>query len=185
MDLLREDFNSESTIEDLYQKLNNIFLHIFQYDDILNKASTFEFKNESYRKQAKRDIEKEIYQRDSYAQFFMRDDSSYKDVDDIIFENQSYKDIDLVSRKFKIIDYGNCYDYSDERYGLINTRQYRAPEVILSNFILNTLNYPDYKNWCEKTDIWSFGCLIFELYKGGLCFPTHESYHHLAIIQKR
>jgi hypothetical protein len=40
--------------------------------------------------------------------------------------------LNLSNRKFKIIDYGNCYDYSDERYGLINTRQYRAPEVILS-----------------------------------------------------
>lgn len=43
-----------------------------------------------------------------------------------------YSTLELSRRKFKIIDYGNCYDYSDERYGLINTRQYRAPEVILS-----------------------------------------------------
>jgi hypothetical protein len=43
-----------------------------------------------------------------------------------------FSTLELSRRKFKIIDYGNCYDYSDERYGLINTRQYRAPEVILS-----------------------------------------------------
>ena len=50
------------------------------------------------------------------------------------FLSNIYKfgNFDLSTRKFKIIDYGNCYDYSDERYGLINTRQYRAPEVILS-----------------------------------------------------
>lgn len=41
-------------------------------------------------------------------------------------------ELDLSRRRFKIIDYGNCYDYKEERYGLINTRQYRAPEVILS-----------------------------------------------------
>ena len=47
-------------------------------------------------------------------------------------KKNKYSTLNLTHRKFKIIDYGNCYDYSDERYGLINTRQYRAPEVILS-----------------------------------------------------
>lgn len=116
----------------------------------------------------------------SYFEFIKRqkDDNQIEEEENAFLTKKS-KNIELSKRKFKIIDYGNCYDYSDERYGLINTRQYRAPEVILSKRDL------DYKEWCEKTDIWSLGCLLFELYKGGLCFPTHESYHHLALIEKR
>lgn len=46
-------------------------------------------------------------------------------------------ELDLSRRKFKIIDYGNCYDYSDKRQGLIGTRQYRAPEVMLSKSLFS------------------------------------------------
>lgn len=70
----------------------------------------------------------------SYFEFIKRQKEETQNEDSIkTFLTNSSKKIDLSQRKFKIIDYGNCYDYSDERYGLINTRQYRAPEVILSN----------------------------------------------------
>ena len=138
MDCLVKDFDLKYDIKTLYSVLNNIFLTTFKFDDVLSKATSFLFENESYRKQAKRDIQKDICERNSYTQFLFREDSERAEIDDIIFENQSYEDIDLMCRKFKIIDYGNCYDYSDERYGLINTRQYRAPEVILSIYYLFT-----------------------------------------------
>ena len=138
MDCLVKDFDLKYDIKTLYSVLNNIFLTTFKFDDVLSKATSFLFENESYRKQAKRDIQKDICERNSCTQFLFREDSERAEIDDIIFENQSYEDIDLMCRKFKIIDYGNCYDYSDERYGLINTRQYRAPEVILSIYYLFT-----------------------------------------------
>lgn len=72
----------------------------------------------------------------SFLEFMKRqsENSSKKNTDCTYLSNdiKRTKTINLSQRKFKIIDYGNCYDYSDERYGLINTRQYRAPEVILS-----------------------------------------------------
>ena len=36
----------------------------------------------------------------------------------------------------KIIDYGNAIMKEDYNYSTINTRQFRAPEVILSKFVL-------------------------------------------------
>ena len=76
----------------------------------------------------------------------------------------------------KIVDFGNAV-YS---YGLCNsqiqTRHYRAPEVILG-FQFNT-----------KADIWSLGCIAFELITGELLFQPHpgvgysEDDDHLASI---
>ena len=71
----------------------------------------------------------------SFVEFLQRQsqEKTYTSVEKPFLSNEvKMSKINLSERKFKIIDYGNCYDYSDERYGLINTRQYRAPEVILS-----------------------------------------------------
>ena len=43
---------------------------------------------------------------------------------------------------------------------MINTRQYRAPEVILG------------MSWSMESDIWSLGCILMELYNGELLFQT-------------
>ena len=76
--------------------------------------------------------------------------------------------------KIKIIDFGGAvYDNDDSHTSLINTRQYRAPEVILSCC-----------EWNELTDIWSIACIAIELYSGYLYFETHDSFEHLALIKK-
>jgi len=75
--------------------------------------------------------------------------------------------------KIKLIDFGGAV-YDHEYHGkVINTRQYRAPEVIL-----------DCITWDHSNDIWSIGCIIVEIYSGELFFETHESYEHMAMIQK-
>ncbi|ODV87546.1 hypothetical protein CANARDRAFT_26934 [[Candida] arabinofermentans NRRL YB-2248] len=70
------------------------------------------------------------------------------------------EDDDLI--KVKIADLGNaCWIYrhfTDD----IQTRQYRAPEVILGS------------NWGCSSDIWSIGCLIFELLTGDYLFDPTE-----------
>lgn len=62
----------------------------------------------------------------------------------------------------KIADLGNAcwchHHFTDE----IQTRQYRAPEVLLGY------------HWGALADLWSFGCLIFELLTGDYLFDPRE-----------
>ena len=76
------------------------------------------------------------------------------------------------STRIKLIDFGGaCYDDS-KKSSVINTRQYRAPEVILE------------AGWSMPSDMWSLGCILAELYKGELLFATHENIEHLALIER-
>eukprot|EP00913_Durusdinium_trenchii_P002788 g2579.t1 len=76
-----------------------------------------------------------------------------------------------VSSDIKLIDFGNA-TYEDEHHSsIINTRQYRGPEVILS------------MGWNELSDVWSMGCILMELYTGELLFGTHENLEHLALME--
>jgi len=38
--------------------------------------------------------------------------------------------------------------------------------------------------WDKKSDVWSLGCIMIEMYTGDLFFETHETYEHLALIEK-
>merc|ERR1712032_1195235 len=74
--------------------------------------------------------------------------------------------------QIKLIDFGNA-TYEDEHHSsIINTRQYRGPEVLLET------------GWQERSDIWSLGCIFAELYTGELLFGTHEDLEHLALMEK-
>merc|ERR1711997_98800 len=53
-----------------------------------------------------------------------------------------------------------------------NTRQYRAPEVLLG------------VGWDHQSDVWSIGCILAELWTGNLLFQTHENIEHLALMEK-
>jgi len=78
-----------------------------------------------------------------------------------------------ISNEIRIIDFGGA-TYEDESHTeIINTRQYRAPEVILGSC-----------QWNEKSDIWSMACILIELYSGELFFPTHNNFEHLCLIEK-
>ncbi|EGV65911.1 serine/threonine protein kinase, CMGC [Yamadazyma tenuis] len=69
-------------------------------------------------------------------------------------------DDELIS--VKIADLGNAcwvnHHFTDE----IQTRQYRAPEVLLGY------------HWGSSADLWSFACLIFELLTGDYLFDPRE-----------
>ena len=78
-----------------------------------------------------------------------------------------------VSSKIKLIDMGGATWDHEHHSTIINTRQYRSPEVILNCM-----------RWNHKSDVWSIGCILYELYSGSFFFTTHEDYEHLAMIEK-
>lgn len=75
------------------------------------------------------------------------------------------------SNAIRLIDFGNA-TYEDEHHSsIINTRQYRSPEVTLA------------LGWDERSDVWSMGCILMELYTGDILFGTHENLEHLALME--
>eukprot|EP00929_Paragymnodinium_shiwhaense_P058243 TRINITY_DN2915_c2_g1_i1.p1 TRINITY_DN2915_c2_g1~~TRINITY_DN2915_c2_g1_i1.p1 ORF type:complete len:624 (+),score=146.87 TRINITY_DN2915_c2_g1_i1:110-1981(+) len=77
-----------------------------------------------------------------------------------------------VNCKIKLIDFGNATYELEHHSSIINTRQYRAPEVTLA------------MGWDELSDQWSTGCILMELYTGDLLFRTHDSLEHLKLMEK-
>jgi dual-specificity kinase/CDC-like kinase len=76
------------------------------------------------------------------------------------------------STRIKVIDFGGAtYDY-ERKSSVVNTRQYRSPEVILG------------VGWSLPSDLWSAGCILAELYSGELLFATHDNQEHLALMER-
>jgi len=76
------------------------------------------------------------------------------------------------SYEIRLIDFGGATFESDHHSSIINTRQYRGPEVILN------------LKWSYPSDVWSIGCILAELYCGELLFATHQDTEHLHLIRK-
>lgn len=76
------------------------------------------------------------------------------------------------STRIKVIDFGGAAFDSPTNFATINTRQYRAPEVVLG------------VGWSMPSDMWSIGCILAELYRGDLLFATHDNVEHLALMEK-
>ncbi|CAG9315243.1 unnamed protein product [Blepharisma stoltei] len=70
----------------------------------------------------------------------------------------------------KVIDFGSACFESERAYSYIQSRFYRAPEVILG------IPYG------MEIDIWSFGCILAELYTGNPIFPGESEAEQLQII---
>ena len=73
--------------------------------------------------------------------------------------------------KVKVIDFGGATYDNEKKSTVVNTRQYRAPEVIIG------------LGWSMPSDLWSAGCILVELYLGKLLFATHDNIEHLALIE--
>lgn len=74
----------------------------------------------------------------------------------------------------KVIDFGGATYDNEKKSSIINTRQYRAPEVILQHE----------DQWSTPSDMWSAACIIMELHQGELLFATHDNTEHLGLIQR-
>jgi len=70
----------------------------------------------------------------------------------------------------KIIDFGSACEKNNKVYTYIQSRFYRAPEVILE------------AGYSEKIDMWSLGCVLFELYKGIPIFQGSNEQDQLCRI---
>lgn len=87
-------------------------------------------------------------------------------------------DLAYASGRVKIVDFGNAC-WADKPFTEdIQTRQYRAPEVLLGC------------GYDTKADIWSFACVVFELATGDFLFDPHSSEYydrdedHLALMME-
>ena len=70
----------------------------------------------------------------------------------------------------KIVDLGSSCFYNQKIYTYIQSRYYRAPEVLIGG----KYSYP--------IDMWSFGCIIAELYLGLPIFPGNSEYDQMRRI---
>ncbi|KAJ4776885.1 Kinase family protein [Rhynchospora pubera] len=70
-------------------------------------------------------------------------------------DNRSLEGVDL---RCKIVDFGNAVHANEELMEEIQTREYRAPEVIIGS------------GYSFSADMWSFACLVFELATGDTLF---------------
>lgn len=60
----------------------------------------------------------------------------------------------------KVIDFGSATFDWEHHSTIVSTRHYRAPEVILE------------LGWSQPCDVWSIGCILFELYLGFTLFQV-------------
>lgn len=78
----------------------------------------------------------------------------------------------LKSTHIKLIDFGSATFDHEHHSTIVSTRHYRAPEVILE------------LGWSQPCDVWSVGCILFELYLGITLFQTHDNREHLAMMER-
>nr|XP_033322405.1 serine/threonine-protein kinase Doa isoform X3 [Megalopta genalis] len=96
-------------------------------------------------------------------------DSDY----DIIHQSKRRKIIRRVKRTdIRLIDFGSATFDQEHHSTIVSTRHYRAPEVILE------------LGWSQPCDVWSIGCILFELHLGITLFQTHDNREHLAMMER-
>ncbi|XP_060646495.1 serine-rich adhesin for platelets isoform X2 [Drosophila nasuta] len=76
------------------------------------------------------------------------------------------------STDVRLIDFGSATFDHEHHSTIVSTRHYRAPEVILE------------LGWSQPCDVWSIGCILFELYLGITLFQTHDNREHLAMMER-
>ncbi|ORC87205.1 protein kinase [Trypanosoma theileri] len=98
---------------------------------------------------------------------------------DVKPENILIADVDTpkhsIGNNWVVCDFGSASLWRMDRLDadLISTRPYRAPEVILGN------------PWFYAADMWSIGCILFELATGQRLFEVRDDLTHLYLMEKR
>ncbi|XP_064653146.1 dual specificity protein kinase CLK2-like isoform X2 [Lineus longissimus] len=81
-------------------------------------------------------------------------------------------DLRVRDTSIRLIDFGSATFDHEHHSTIVSTRHYRAPEVILE------------LGWSQPCDVWSVGCIMFELYTGYTLFQTHDNKEHLAMMER-
>uniref|UniRef100_A0A0P4W7G5 dual-specificity kinase n=2 Tax=Scylla olivacea TaxID=85551 RepID=A0A0P4W7G5_SCYOL len=147
--------------------------------------SVFDFlKDNNYRPYSLDQVRHISYQL-CYAVKFLHDNKlTHTDLkpENILFVDSDYtltydpkkkRDIRTVKRTdIQLIDFGSATFDHEHHSTIVSTRHYRAPEVILE------------LGWSQPCDVWSIGCIMFELYLGITLFQTHDNREHLAMMER-
>nr|CAD7408106.1 unnamed protein product [Timema poppensis] len=92
---------------------------------------------------------------------------------EIMYSSKKKRDVRRIKRTdVKLIDFGSATFDHEHHSTIVSTRHYRAPEVILE------------LGWAQPCDVWSIGCIVFELYLGITLFQTHDNREHLAMMER-
>lgn len=92
---------------------------------------------------------------------------------EVCYNHKKKKDFRRVKNTdVRLIDFGSATFDWEHHSKVVSTRHYRAPEVILE------------LGWAQACDVWSIGCIMFELYLGFTLFQTHDNREHLAMMEK-
>lgn len=154
--------------------------------DPANKAKVKKVLNSKIKNKIKVNIHNDFMQK---LKNYIIDDSS-SDEKDINSETDSNSDTDseeyedkidikyIQNCKIKITDFGSICYKGEEFEDDFGTRYYRAPEIILGH------------KYNKSCDVWSLGCVIFELLTGELLFnpkkdkENSRDIYHLYCIQQ-
>ena len=97
----------------------------------------------------------------------------YDSSHDIIYDSNKKQDLRFIKNpEIRLIDFGSATFDHEHHSTIVSTRHYRAPEVILE------------LGWSQPCDVWSIGCIIFELALGFTLFQTHDNREHLAMMER-
>merc|ERR1719510_1370698 len=96
----------------------------------------------------------------------------YKDFQSDQDRQQSRKVRILKDPEIRLIDFGSTTFDHEHHSTIVQTRHYRAPEVVME------------LGWDQSCDVWSVGCIIFELAMGFMLFDTHSSLEHMAMMER-
>ncbi|XP_034943238.1 dual specificity protein kinase CLK2 isoform X2 [Chelonus insularis] len=92
---------------------------------------------------------------------------------EVTYNTKKRRDVRRVKRTdIRLIDFGSATFDHEHHSTIVSTRHYRAPEVILE------------LGWSQPCDVWSIGCILFELYLGITLFQTHDNREHLAMMER-
>lgn len=75
--------------------------------------------------------------------------------ENVLFTDEQYNNI-------KIIDFGASCEHCSTGFTYVQSRYYRAPEILLG------------KDYDFGVDMWSLGCIAYELISGSPLFPAHD-----------